>query len=132
MIEFYSDNRWESCQVLGSASEKYRTILKRKWKLANKIGPSVFANWCLSSGSWAAIFTWTLENKGAIFLHDYFSKGCLLGPWEGTSWFVKLARAWANAYISKRHRQNLPLFSKVNSLRKGMSGAFGQEEIWLV
>ena len=49
------------------------------------------------------------------------------------SWVVKLAKAWEIYIHFKGQRKNLQLqvFAKENTLRKGRSGAYSQEEICL-
>ena len=61
------------------------------------------------------------------------SKKWLPGPWEKYSWVVELARARRRLTLPRgRERIYTSKFSKVNALRKGLSGADGQEETCFV
>lgn len=65
-----------------------------------------------------------LEDRAAIFLDDYISKGQLPGPGERYPQIIKLLRGWESYYPKGADKEF------ISALRKGRSGYYRQEENW--
>ena len=68
---------------------------------------------------------WKLRDKGAVFPDEDPLKGWLPDPWERHPFVGKLARGWRGCiqFPKVRERILIGMFSKVDSLSKGRSGA---------